>query len=345
MANPINLATLFREQIGGRRNLIINGAMQVWQRGTSATGVGSGSGTYETADRWKFILDPATTVDSYQQAFTLGQTDVPGEPEFYLESDVTASTGASTYYILAQHIEDVRSLAGQTATLSFWAKSSVGGNKVGIELNQSFGGGSTRVTSVARDSVTLSTSWQKFSVTVDIASISGKTIGTTSASYLELYLWCSAGTDFDFRSSSTPEQTGQFDFALIQLEAGETATPFEHRSYAEELALCYRYYQTYPSSSATTVMFTGIGLNSISVRALAKPFGGLMRAIPAITLPTSTFIKGNGSSLAVTSVQTGFQVGAGYTFVFNAASGVSANHVYYITGNTGSDALELTAEL
>ena len=70
-----------------------------------------------------------------------------------------------------------------------------------------------------------------------------------------------------------------------------------------------------------------------------------MRAIPAITLPTSTFIKGNGSSLAVTSVQTGFQVGAGYTFVFNAASGVSANHVYYITGNTGSDALELTAEL
>jgi len=282
MARALGLANLLDHQVGGRRNLIINGAMQVWQRGTSATGVGSGSGTYETADRWKFILDTATTVDSYQRAFTLGQTDVPGEPEFYLESDVTASTGSGTYYILAQHIEDVRSLAGQTATLSFWAKSSVGGNKVGIELNQSFGGGSTRVTSVARDSVTLSTSWQKFSVTVDIASISGKTIGTTSASYLELYLWCSAGTDFDFRSSETGVQTGQFDFALIQLELGETATPFEHRSYGEELALCQRYYVQTPSNTAQKRMFNDGG--STKALCVSGDFPVTMRATPSMTV-------------------------------------------------------------
>ena len=289
MANPINLATLFREQIGGRRNLIINGAMQVWQRGTSATGVGSGSGTYETADRWKFILDPATTVDSYQQAFTLGQTDVPGEPEFYLESDVTASTGASTYYILAQHIEDVRSLAGQTATLSFWAKSSVGGNKVGIEFNQSFGGGSTRVTSVARDSVTLSTSWQKFSVTVDISSISGKTIGATSNSYLELYLWCSAGTDFDFRSSETGLQTGQFDFALIQLELGETATPFEHRSSGEELALCQRYYEIVGMTVTTVGQFDNAVSYAVTKRATPtlSVFSGSLAGATVLGMPNN----------------------------------------------------------
>jgi hypothetical protein len=222
----------------GRRNLIINGAMQVAQRGTSATSIADSS--YPALDRWKYFLSNITT-DTSQQSFTLGQTDVSGEPEFFVRNTIGSNSGSSNYSIMAQHIEDVRTLAGQTATLSFWAKSSVNGNKIGIEFNQNFGGGSSRVTTVASQAITLSNSWQKFTVTLDITSISGKTIGTTSSSYLELYFWFSGGSNWNARSSSIGNQSGDFDIAQVQLEVGSVATPFEHRSYGEELALCQRY--------------------------------------------------------------------------------------------------------
>jgi hypothetical protein len=226
------------------KNRIINGAMQIAQRGTSATGISNN--TYPALDRWKYFLS-GPTVDVSQQSFTLGQTDVTGEPEFYLRNTVSSNSGTSDYVILAQHIEDVRTFAGQTCTLSFWAKSSVSGNKIAIELNQSFGTGgsaSSRVVTADSDSVTLSTSWQKFSVTLTLPSISGKTIDpSTNTSYLELYLWLSSGSAYDSRASSIGNQAGNFDITLIQFEAGESATEFEHRPYGTELLLCQRYYQ------------------------------------------------------------------------------------------------------
>ena len=225
------------------RNLIINGAMQIAQRATSATGVSNS--TYPALDRWKYFLS-GPTVNVSQESFSLGQTDVSGEPEFYLKNTISSNSGASDYAIVAQHIEDVRTFAGQTCTLSFWAKSSVSGNKIAIELNQSFGSGgsaSARVVTGDSDVVTLSTSWQKFSVTLTVPSISGKTIDpSTNTSYLELYLWLTGGSTWDSRASSIGNQSGDFDIALVQFEAGESATEFEHRPYGLELALCQRYY-------------------------------------------------------------------------------------------------------
>jgi len=300
-------------QVGGRRNLIINGAMEVWQRGTSQ----SVSGSYAADRFWMANATSAARYDTdapsgftYSTKMTYNASDMSlGQP---IELTVTGKQG--------------QFVAGSVVTLSYYAKVDTGTEDINAAIyfrdtkfsatNQAGFSGAT--------TATWTTTWARYTHSFTIPTINS----TNTIAALEIG-----------NIGRTAYITG------VQLELGDTATPFEHRSYGEELALCYRYYQTYPSSSATTVMFTGIGLNSTSVRALAKPFGGLMRAIPAITLPTSTFIKGNGSSLAVTSVQTGFQVGAGYTFVFDAASGVSTNHVYYITGNTGSDALELTAEL
>jgi hypothetical protein len=234
MANPIDLATLFREQIGGRRNIIINGNFDVWQRGTSGS-------TGYVADRWRTLTASSTTAVS-QQSFTLGQTDVPNEPEYFHRVVVTSAAGASSYAVLQQRIEFVRTFAGQTATISFWAKADAA-KDIAVEFSQDFGsGGSAGVFGAHVTTCSLTTGWQKFTATADIPSISGKTIGTGQSS-LDITFWFDAGSDHNSRSNSLGQQSGTFDIAQVQLEAGETATPFEHRSYGEELALCQRYYE------------------------------------------------------------------------------------------------------
>jgi len=287
------------------RNVIINGDMRIAQRGTSATGISNS--TYPALDRWKYWLS-GPTVDVSQQSFTLGQTDVTGEPEFYLRNTVSSNSGTSDYVILSQHIEDVRTFAGQTCTLSFWAKSSVSGNKIAIELNQSFGTGgsaSSRVVTADSDSVTLSTSWQKFSVTLTLPSISGKTIDpSTNTSYLELYLWLSAGSAYDSRTSSIGNQAGNFDITLIQFEAGESATEFEHRPYGTELQLCERYFEAYPLMSGTQnipIILTYRVTNQYWAYLYYKT---QKRAVPTLTLGAGT-VWSNGTpsaNIGVTNV-------------------------------------------
>ena len=132
-----------------------------------------------------------------------------------------------------QRIEDVRSLAGQTATLSFYARRPSGSTTINARIVQYFGTGgspsSTVVTSLG--TVNLTTDWQKFTFTVSVPSISGKTLGTDNNSSL----WVGV--------QITDTNTGTIDFAQIQFEVGDTATPFEHRPFDMELARCQRYYE------------------------------------------------------------------------------------------------------
>lgn len=123
------------------RNKIINGNFDIWQRGTSGT-----SGY--VADRWTTLLSGSTAAIS-RQSFTLGQTDVPGEPDYFHRTVVTSSAGTSNYAITYQKIESVKTLAGQTATLSFWAKADASKN-MAVEFYQNFGtgGGSTVVSAI-----------------------------------------------------------------------------------------------------------------------------------------------------------------------------------------------------
>jgi len=230
----------------GRRNAIINGNFDVWQRGTSQTASGYGS-----ADRWGFDAGTSTFTMS-QASFTLGQTDVPNEPKHYASTAVTTGSTAGSFALYYQQIESVRTLAGQTATLSFWAKADAA-KDIAVELSQSFGSGgspSAQVNGIGVTTCSLTTSWQKFEVTVAIPSISGKALGTNSDDKLTLLFWLDAGSDFNARTNSLGNQSGTFDIAQVQLEAGSVATPFERRSYGEELALCQRYCQTVRESAA-----------------------------------------------------------------------------------------------
>ena len=213
----------------GRKNLIINGGFDVAQRGTSFTGT-----QIYTLDRW-YMDESGSTTTLTQETHTLGQTDVPDNPKYYLKMNTT--TGANNCRI-EQNIEGVHHAAGQSATLSFWAKgvNPAGGN-YNINMNQLFGtGGSPSTeTSVSLGTFTVTSSWVKKSFTVTLASISGKTLGTN------------LGTDHLKLQILQPDGDGgsaawNLNISNIQFELGSVATDFEHRSYGEELALCQRFY-------------------------------------------------------------------------------------------------------
>lgn len=254
------------------RNKIINGNFDIWQRGTSGS-------TGYVADRWT-TNSAGSTAAITQQAFTLGQTDVPGEPEFFHRMAVTSVAGAGNNVILIQRVEDVRTLAGQTATLSFWAKADAAKN-IAVEFVQEFGTGgspSSTVSALGVTTIALTTAWQKFTVTVALPSISGKTIGTAGNDTLILLFWLDAGSDFNARTNTLGQQSGTFDIAQVQLEAGDTATDFEHRPYGQELALCQRYFQTY---GVANNIFSG-NVTSGSAYYLVRTFIVPMRTAPTI---------------------------------------------------------------
>ncbi len=222
------------------RNKIINGNFDIWQRGTSQTTSGYGS-----ADRWRNLNNGSTKTAS-QQAFTPGQTDVPNNPKYFLRHVVTSVAGASNYVVTYQPIEGVETLAGTTATLSFWAKADANKN-IAVEFGQYFGSGgspSSQVSGIGSQLVALTTSWTKYTITLDIPSISGKTLGTDGNDWLSMSFWFDAGSSNDSRSASLGQQSGTFDIAQVQLEEGSSATPFEQRFYETELLLCQRYCQT-----------------------------------------------------------------------------------------------------
>ena len=223
------------------RNKIINGGFDIWQRGTSMS---PGVSDQYLSDRWKYSRVGSTFTAS-RQIFTTGQTDVPGEPTYFHRAVIASVAGSSNYVLFLQHLEDVRTLAGKTVTLSFYAKAD--GNKpMAVEFTQSFGSGgspSSTVTDIGVQKLNLTTSWQKFTVTANIPSMAGKTIGTNNNHCLNMAFWFDAGSSFNSRTNSLGQQSGTFDIAQVQLEEGPVATPFEQRPIGTELALCQRYYE------------------------------------------------------------------------------------------------------
>jgi hypothetical protein len=233
-----NVSSINNGPLAGMRNAIINGNFDIWQRGTSFTGI-----DFHGADRW-LNARVGSTHTATRQAFTLGQTDVPGEPEYFCRTVVSSVAGAGNFALLVQRIEDVRTFAGQQVTVSFWAKVDSTKN-IAVELVQDFGTGgspSAQVRAIGTTKVSIGTNWQKVTVTATVPSISGKTLGTDGNSYLALNFWFDAGSDWNTSTDSLGQQSGTFDIAQVQMEPGPVDTPFERRPIGTELALCQRYF-------------------------------------------------------------------------------------------------------
>ncbi len=176
--------------------------------------------------------------------------------------------------------------------ISFWAKAGSGTPKIGIELAQEFGSGgspSADVTNIGSQSVTISTSWTRYSLTVSVPSISGKTIGTTAnTSSLRLNLWLSAGTDFATRAGTPGLQNETFDVWGVQVEAGNTATAFQTATgtLAGELAACQRYYYMHANALNDPIAYGGN--YSATVANCYVKFPVSMRTAPTLSATSGT---------------------------------------------------------
>ena len=296
-ANGLSFTSINGGPLAGFRNAIINGNFDIWQRGTSFTASDYG------ADRWLNSRTGSTCTMS-RQAFTLGQTDVPGEPTYFCRMAVTSVAGAGNNSILQHRIEGVRTFAGQTVTVSFWAKAD-GSKPIAVELSQRFGTGGSPSSGVdisGTTKVTLSTSWQKVTVTANVPSISGKTLGTNNDDLFQLNIWFDAGSNFNDRTNSLGQQSGTFDIAQVQIEAGTVATPFERRSYGQELALCQRYYFQTPSLSGYNDRGAIFHIRNQAGDVSPWPFWGHMPLpVPMRSTPSVVFYSFSGTSNRVSA--------------------------------------------
>jgi len=284
------------------RNLIINGAMQVAQRGTSSTSNG-----YHTVDRW---LNDFGGVD---ETATQAQVDVASGTTPYTlgfrkslkwtNGNQTSGAGAGDYIGFSQKIEaqDIANSgwnytsASSYVTLSFWIKSSVAQNFYGYLHAQD---GTAQNYPFETGSLSADT-WTK--ITKVIPGNSNLTFDNDNGVGLQLQLWAFIGTTYTgtvtlnqwaaFASGTrTPNNTSTWyttndatlEITGVQLEVGSVATDFEHRSFAQELALCQRYYLQYDYHDQYEAVTIGINNNA------GQSYGILYFPTTMRTAPTQT---------------------------------------------------------
>ena len=226
------------------RNRIINGAFDVWQRGGGA--FTCTDGTY-TADQWRYAQTGAGgthTVTRVDQP--TGSTLIGGmNPRYYLRLSNTV-VGSATAQIIGQRIEDVRTLAGESCTLSAWIKGTATGITAKAVQNFGTGGSPSSAVTTTLGAVTPTTSWVRLHVHFTMPSLSGKTIGTGENSFLEIQFDC--GTS-----------TGTLDLWGVQLEQNTTQTAFEKMSYGDTLRRCQRYFYSINGTLTNLTSFHAVG--------------------------------------------------------------------------------------
>jgi hypothetical protein len=244
---------LTNSQIGGRRNMIINGSQIVAQRGTGAVT----TNVSYPVDRWQITNSSGASISVQQNS------DVPSGEGFAFCTKYTVTTADSGVTgtedaLFRQHIEgqDITQLAwgtssAKTVTLSFWTKSSLTGTFGGAIKNSD-----NSRTYPFTYTISSANTWEYKTITIE-GETSGTWLSTNGIGVRVVFSMGSGsdrlGTAGAWSTNNNDGATGQtqvvetlnatWQITGVQLEVGEQATPFEHRSYGEELALCQRYYQ------------------------------------------------------------------------------------------------------
>jgi hypothetical protein len=319
------------------KNHLINGAMQVWQRGTSQTF--TNSIVYGSVDRWAFIQGGGSASISQTQS-----TSVPSGFQYSVKQQRTASSTTTGTVYSIQEIESVNcyDMAGQTATLSFWAKcganfsassstlSSLVYQGTGVDQGTTswISGTWTSPTSNTQSN-TLTTTWQRFSQTV--------TIGASTSEILVSLQWVPVGT------------AGADDsvfFTGVQLEVGSSATGFEYVNYQTSLANCQRYYAklTYDGTGGEVTYGVG-GQQGTTYAYIYTPYLVTMRSEPTATisnLQLSNF-RSFSTDCTLTSIQAGYS-SCSLVMTMTASGAIDAP-IYLQNKNNTAGFLSFSAEL
>jgi len=332
------------------RNLILNGDFQVFQRGTSSTSAG-----YQTVDRWRNAhggLGAAT------QSHTEDGPSFAGHRNSYkiLSTAATGSVPAGAdpwvkYEVESRDIECLNlHLWKKELTLSFWIKTNKPGQH-SISLNS--GNFSSNVFTVPYN--ISGTEWQKVTVTFPPppANLPSGSVGlrlywslgagsTYQQALSDTNRWVSAGKYEVVGNTRIAGVNGAFiQIAGVQLELGKVATPFEHRSYAEELALCQRYYKNYYFASQVQIYNES---SNADHKWLYMHFPE-MRAAPGLDGTVNMIGSTNGTLGTVSTIvkQGGSSAAMSCRVTFNQTGG-NSNAIYHVDGFANGYA-KLNAEL
>jgi hypothetical protein len=259
------------------RNLLHNSLFNVQQRGA---GPWTTSGAY-MADRWQMNLVSDTMSASLVAMADADRSQIGDEAAITAWQNVfTGNAAAGAYNYIIQAIESVRRLGGKTVTVSFWAKAAAGTPKIGINMFQYFGtGGSPSATVLALTvglSVTLGTSWSRYTATIALPSTAGKTLGTNGNDFTGLELFFSSGATANANAGNIGVQSGTIQLWGMQLEIGSGVTPLEKPDPQQDLAKCQRFYQI---GSGTCYVYGPAGYGT----PVLATFATTMRAAPTVT--------------------------------------------------------------
>jgi hypothetical protein len=329
------------------KNKLINGDFAINQRNFTSITAGNTYGF----DRWQIQTSGPMVITYTPQTFTPGTAPVAGyESKNFARIVNGTASDISNASVFCQRIEDVRTLAGQTVTVSFWAKAATGTPSVTVELYQYFGTGgspSADVSGIGAVKQSITTSWARYTATIAIPSISGKTIGTNLDHQLQLLLWTSGGSNFNSRNNSLGiQQSNTFDFWGVQLELGSKATNFSLAtgSFATELATCQRYYQTSfdlgqtPAHNSsyfgeTTLSCVNGGFSTNSYGAILFPVK--MRSAPIVNIWNTRNASATGNSAKF------YSAGVAYdTTTIDMGNTTSSSHgMTFKSNNMGATAI------
>ena len=339
--------TVVNDQVFGRRNLIINGDMRIAQRGTSSTAFA------HLLDRFYNDYNGGTV--TYAQS-ALSSSDTPYTHGFRSAVKITntsAGSDAAANYVRFQQKIEATNLANSGwnytsatsfVTLSFWVKSSLAGTYAIQIYNVDAG-----AKSYSFEFTLSANTWTK--VTHAIKGDSGVVINDDSGEGLAVQFFVHAGTNYstsghtneawqtysgsdqvkDYGQSWSATASATFEITGLQLEVGSQATPFEHRSFGEELALCQRYCQKYGPYGANSFPFGPSGYSyAATTTAVGQILPAELRASPSISFNgdgnpelRGGNTAGSNTLSAVTSVSS--IISAGTSLMMNVTTSGNSN--------------------
>jgi len=358
MSKAAELAALIGSQSAlSNRNLVINGAMQVAQRGTSSTGIGASSG-YFTVDR--FTIRTSSTAGRLTMSQT-AVTDLPGFANCIKLDCTTADTSiaAAEFTFLSTRLEGQNlqqmkkgTSSAKPVTVSFYVKGNAAATYV-CEIGDS---DNTRTITQA---FSVTTSWNRISLTFP-----GDTTGAfddDNAHSLQLNFWLHGGSTYSggtFADNTWAAETNanryagsrtsffdstdrEFFITGVQMEIGEVATPFEHRSFADELQRCQRYYAVRENTVGSLKYYSQAlqAYNTTSVYGVIADYPVTMRTTPTVsqsgTFGAYTASSGNASmpSTIGNLFATSHAWGSGG---WDSGSGLTAGHASVMYADTNA---------
>jgi hypothetical protein len=332
------------------RNLVINGAMQVAQRGTSTASITSSG--YYTADRFRLdITTQGTWTQSVENDAPTGSGFRKSLKMLCTTADATPAAGDRIMISTTSEGQNLQAIrkgtsSAQQLTASFWVKSNV----TGTYIVSFFDYDNSRSVSAAY-SIASSGTWEKKTIVLP-ADTTGAFDNDNAAS-LDLNFYLGAGTDFTSGTLNTVwsannnanNAVGQTNLAAatnnywqitgVQLEVGAVATPFEFKPIDVEFAQCQRYYNLNLNGSGWS--------NSTTQVAFSAPTATLMRATPSVTLinGTSGFVDPGQAFRNITSITSAEGQNIGGAILTCVVATTTNTKGHFLSGNVFGMSAEL----